>query len=243
MRYLITFKYDGTNYSGYQKQPNAVTIQGVLEEVLTRINSNKKVLVSASGRTDAHVHALGQRAHFDLDISIGIEELKRALNSLLPNDIYVTNVEMVDNNFHARFDVKQKKYIYKINIGEYNPLDRNYIYQYNSSLNIEKMKEAFQYLMGEHNFKTFTKTTAEIKDYIRTIHDIKLDLKDSIITIEFIGNGFLRYMVRNMVGTLIAVGEGKIDPRQIEEMLEKEDRREALKTASPEGLYLAEVYY
>lgn len=243
MRYLITFKYDGTNYNGYQKQPNALTIQGVLEDVLTRINSNKRVLVSASGRTDAHVHALGQRAHFDLDISIGTEEVKRALNSLLPNDIYVIKVEMVDSNFHARFDVKQKKYIYKINVGEYNPLDRNYIYQYNNPLNIEKMKEAFQYLIGEHNFKTFTKTTLEIKDYNRTIYDIQLELNNNILILVFIGNGFLRYMVRNMVGTLIAVGEGKIEPIQIKEMLEKEDRREALKTASPEGLYLSDVYY
>lgn len=245
MRYLITFKYDGTNYSGYQKQPNAVTIQGELETVLTRINSNKQVLVSASGRTDAHVHALGQRAHFDLDISILPDDLKRALNSLLPPDIYVTNVEVVNNDFHARFDVKTKEYMYIINLGEYNPMERNHVYQYNKNLNIDYIEKAIPYLVGEHDFRSFTKVDEEKDDYVRTIKEIKVNFnsKSNYLTINFIGTGFLRYMVRNMVGTLIEIGEGKRTPESIIELLELKDRTKAGRTAPPEGLYLKNVIY
>ena len=245
MRYLITFKYDGTNYSGYQKQPDAVTIQGELESVLTRINSNKQVLVSASGRTDAHVHALGQRAHFDLDISILPNDLKRALNSLLPPDIYVTNVEEVTNDFHARFDVKTKEYMYIINVGEYNPIERNHVYQYNKNLNVDNIEKAISYLVGEHDFRSFTKVDEEKEDYIRTIKEITVNFnsKSNYLMINFIGTGFLRYMVRNMVGTLIEIGEGKREPECIIELLELKDRTKAGKTAPPEGLYLKNVIY
>jgi len=242
MRYLLTFSYDGTDFYGYQKQPNKRTVQEEIEKILSKI-FNDKVVINASGRTDSKVHALNQKAHFDLDKEIDLGKIRHSMNKMLPNDIYIKTIEKVDNDFHARYDVKQKKYIYKINMGEYNPLDRNYIYQYNKSLDVEKIKEGFQYLIGEHNFKTFTKTTEEIKDHNRTIYDIKLEQEDNIITITFVGNGFLRYMVRNMVGTLIAVGEGKIEPIYIKEILEKEDRKEALKTADPEGLYLADVFY
>jgi len=246
MRYLITFKYDGTNYSGYQKQPNATTIQGVLEGVLTRINSNKQVFVSASGRTDAHVHALGQRAHFDLDISIIPSDLKKALNSLLPGDIYVTSVEQVEDTFHARFNVKEKEYMYIINTGEYNPIERNYVYQYNKSLDIEAMKKAISYLIGEHDFKSFTKVDEEKDDYVRTIHKATISLNSSNpnqLIITFVGTGFLRYMVRNMVGTLIEIGEGKRSTTSILEILECRDRTKAGKTAPPKGLYLKNVFY
>lgn len=245
MRYLITFKYDGTNYSGYQKQPNAVTVQGELESVLTRINSNKQVFISASGRTDAHVHALGQRAHFDLDISILPNDLKRALNSLLPADIYVTNVEEVSSDFHARFDVKSKEYMYIINVGEYNPIERNHVYQYNKTLNIDDIEKAIPYLVGEHDFRSFTKVDEEKDDYVRIINEIKVNFnsESNYLTINFIGTGFLRYMVRNMVGTLIEIGEGKRTPESIIELLELKDRTKAGKTAPPEGLYLKNVIY
>ena len=126
----MSFAYDGSKYNGYQKQPNGLTIQNKLEDALTSINNNKSVSVCASGRTDAGVHAYGQKAHFDLNTKISCDNLKRALNSLLPGDIYVKDVIEVDDNFHARFDVKAKEYIYKINMGEYNPIEKDY----NSSL-------------------------------------------------------------------------------------------------------------
>ena len=242
MRYLITFSYDGTNFYGYQKQNNKRTVQEEIETVLSKINDSK-VIISASGRTDSKVHALNQKAHFDFDKKIEQNQLKKAINSLLPSDIYIKNIKKVKKDFHARFDVVSKEYEYKINVGEYNPLQRNYVFQYNKKLNIDLMVEGIKHLEGTHNFKTFTKTTLEEKDYVRTIYKTKIKKNNNIITIYFKGNGFLRYMVRNMVGVLISIGEEKINPLQIKEMLKKEDRKCASLTAHPEGLYLKNVYY
>ena len=246
MRYLITVSYDGTMFSGYQKQPKERTVQGEIEKVLKEINGGKKVDIHASGRTDAGVHALAQRIHFDLDTKITTDKLFKALNSLLPDDIYVRKVEEVSNDFHARFSAIGKEYVYVLNMGEYNPLERNYVCQYNSKLDVVEMERAMKYLEGTHNYKSFTKTDEDKDDYVRTISQTNLirDTKDvNKITLVFVGTGFLRYMVRNMVGTLIEVGEGKIKSEEIISILRKEDRKEAGKTASPEGLYLKNVFY
>ena len=246
MRYLITISYDGTNFSGYQKQPRERTVQTELEKALKEINAGKKVEVHASGRTDAGVHAMAARVHFDLDINITCEKLSKGLNSLLPEDIFVRRVEEVPNNFHARFSAIGKEYIYKLNMGEYNPLERNLVYQHNEKLDVVEMERAMKYLEGTHNFKSFTKTDEEKEDYVRTISQTNLirDSKDvNKITFVFVGTGFLRYMVRNMVGTLIMVGQGKIKSEEIIEILKKENRTFAGKTAKPEGLYLKNVFY
>lgn len=246
MRYLITISYDGTNFSGYQKQPKERTVQGELEKVLKEINGGKKVDVHASGRTDAGVHALAQRVHFDLETKITSEKLSKGLNSLLPEDIFVKRVEEVSDNFHARFSAIGKEYVYKLNMGEYNPLERNYVYQHNEKLDVVEMERAMKYLEGTHNFKSFTKTDEEKDDFVRTISQTSIvrDSKDlNKIIFTFVGTGFLRYMVRNMVGTLIMVGEGKIKSEEIIEILKKEDRVYAGKTAKPEGLYLKNVFY
>ena len=169
MRYLITFSYDGTNFSGYQKQPRERTVQQELEKVLKQLNDNKKVEVHASGRTDAKVHALNQKAHFDIEVKITEEKLQKGMNSLLPEDIYIKKVEKVSDDFHARFNAIGKEYIYQINMGEYNPLERNYVYQYNKKLDIFEMERAMKYLEGTHNFKSFTKTDEEKNDYVRTL--------------------------------------------------------------------------
>ena len=242
MRYLMTFSYDGTFFKGYQKQKSERTVQEEIEKALTRINSSP-VLISASGRTDSKVHALNQKAHFDFDKKIELKKLKNAINSLLPDDIYIKKIQVVKNNFHARFNVVSKEYEYKINIGKYNPLQRNYVYQYNRNLNIELIKKASLLFEGTHNFKTFTKTTREPKDYVRTINKITITYNNGILKLIFNGNGFLRYMVRNIVGTLISVGEEKTSINEIPEMFEKENRVYACKTAHPEGLYLKNVFY
>lgn len=242
MRYLITFSYDGTNYNGYQKQLNKNTIQDKIESALNKITSNK-IIIHASGRTDSKVHALNQKAHFDLDKEYDLYKLKKSINSLIPEDIHISKIEVVDNDFHARFNVKEKEYIYKLNLGEYNPIDRNYVYQYNKELDLDKMIEASKYLLGEHNFKSFTKTDDSKEDYIRNIYKINITKKDNIITFDFIGNGFLRYMIRNIVGTLIEVGENKINPIKVKEILDSQNRKNAGKTAHPEGLYLYNVKY
>lgn len=242
MRYLMTFSYDGTSFFGYQKQINQRTVQGTIEDILSKIN-NSQVSISASGRTDSKVHAINQKAHFDLNKKIELTKLKKALNSLLPEDIYVKKIVKVKDDFHARFNVISKEYEYRINVKEYNPFERNYVYQYNNNLDINLMKEAIKYFKGTHNFKTFTKTTNEEKDYVRTIFEVSIKKQKNLLIITFKGNGFLRYMVRNMVGTLIKVGEGKINPESIEELIKKENRNFAFKTANPEGLYLKNVYY
>ena len=246
MRYLMTISYDGTLFSGYQKQPKERTVQKELEEALKEISGGKKIEVSSSGRTDAGVHAIAQRVHFDLDKEISLEKLAKGLNSLLPEDIFVRKVEEVPETFHARFSAIGKEYIYKLNMGEYNPLERNYVYQYNKKLDVVEMERAMKYLEGTHNFKSFTKTDEEREDYVRTISQTNLirDSKDiNKITMVFVGTGFLRYMVRNIVGTLIMVGEGKIKSEDVIEILKKEDRRAAGKTANSEGLYLKNVFY
>lgn len=246
MRYFMTFSYDGTNFAGYQKQPRERTIQKVLEDAIKEINAGKSVNVCASGRTDAGVHALNQKAHFDLDTNITCDKLLKGINSLLPDDIYVKKIEEVDDNFHARFNAIGKEYIYKINMGEYNPIERNYCYQYNHKLDISAMERGLKYLEGEHNFKSFTKANDEIVDYVRTISmtSIVRDSKDlNKIIITFVGTGFMRYMVRNMVGLLIEIGEGKRNSEDIINILKEEDRTVAGKTAPACGLYLRNVFY
>lgn len=246
MRYLITIAYDGTLFSGYQKQPRERTVQGELEKALKEINGGKKVTAHASGRTDAKVHAMAQKVHFDLDTKITVDKLEKALNSLLPEDIYVKKAEEVNDDFHARFSAIGKEYIYILNMGEYNPLERNYVYQHNKKLDVVEMERAMKYLEGTHNFKSFTKADEEKEDYVRTISQTNLirDTKDvNKITLVFVGTGFLRYMVRNIVGTLIEVGEGKRRSEDVIDILRKEDRKVAGKTANAEGLYLKNVFY
>ena len=242
MRYLMTISYDGSNFYGYQVQNNKRTIQGEIEKCLTKINGNKKVKIVGSGRTDRGVHAMGQRAHFDFK-EMDIIKLKNSLNKLLPEDIYIKQIETVADDFHARFNVTKKEYIYIINMGEYNPLKNKYEFQLNKKLNISKMKEAAKYLIGEHNFKSFTKTDEEKDDYVRTIFTIDFVLNNDLLTISFIGTGFLRYMVRNIVGLLVEVGLEKVEPNATLDILNSCDRTKAFKTFSPNGLYLNKVYY
>ncbi|MCI9084244.1 MAG: tRNA pseudouridine(38-40) synthase TruA [Bacilli bacterium] len=247
MRYFITFAYDGSRYKGYQKQPKTKTVQGEIEKALKTINGNKKVDIHASGRTDAGVHAINQKAHFDLEMKhITPEKLRDGLNSLLPKDIYIKDINIVDDEFHARYNVKAKEYVYIINMGEYNPIEKDYVYQYNKKLDVVEMERALKYLEGSHNFKSFTKSDDEREDYTRTIVQTNLirDIKNvNKITVSFLGTGFLRYQVRNMIGTLIEIGEGKRKSEDIITILKEEDRRKAGKTASPEGLYLKDVLY
>lgn len=242
----MTFSYDGSKYNGYQKQPKVKTIQGELEKALKVINSEEKVEVSASGRTDAKVHALKQKAHFDLTKKMPPDGLRKALNSLLPPDIYIKDMEIVSDDFHARYNVRAKEYVYRINMGEYDPIEKDYIYQYNKRLDTVEMERALKYIEGTHDFKSFSKTDDEKDDFVRTIVQTSLirDIKNvNMVTISFLGTGFLRYMVRNLVGTLIEIGEGKRKSEDVIDIIEAKDRRKAGKTANPEGLYLKDVFY
>lgn len=246
MRYFIKFSYDGSAYCGFQTQPRKKTIQEELEKALEIINNHQKTRIHASGRTDKGVHALGQTAHFDLDIEITEHKLKRALNSNLPSDIHIISTKKVDKNFHARYMVKTKKYQYILNLGEYNPIERNYVYQYNYKLDTKAMKKALHYLKGTHDFRAFVTENSDKENCIRTITKSSLyyDRTNSEkIVIEFEGTGFLRYQVRNMVGILLKVGQNKIPPQKVKEILESKNRQKNGVTAPSEGLYLAEVKY
>ena len=183
VRFFMTFSYDGSKYNGYQRQPKTRTIQGELEKALKTINANKSVSVVASGRTDAGVHAYNQCAHFDIDITIAPSKLKQALNSLIPNDMYIKNVYEAKDSFHARFDVKAKEYIYKINMGNYNPIEKDYVFQYNKKLDIPELERALKYLEGTHDFRSFVKIDEEKDNYVRTIVQTSLirDIKNVIL--------------------------------------------------------------
>ena len=239
MRYKIIFSYDGTNFNGYQKQPKLRTIQGEIEDALKFVGE-EDIELCASGRTDKGVHALNQKAHFDLNKNITCYKLKCALNTYTKNDIYIKDVKVVQNDFHARYMVKKKEYIYKINIGEYNPIERNYIYQYNKNLNIDRIKKEIEYLKGTHDFRSFANMEDKKESYIRTIYDVDVLQTDNIITIKFIGNGFLKYQVRNMVGALI---ETSTKDKSIKSILESKDRKSFGKIAPATGLYLNNVEY
>ncbi len=243
MRFLIKFSYDGSAYAGFQIQKGLNTIQEQLENAASIVNNHQKTVIVATGRTDKGVHALCQYAHVDIDVKITEKKLKRALNSNLPDDIHVIETKQVADDFHARYNVKEKEYTYKINTGEYNPLERNYVFQYNYKLDINNMKKAIKYFLGEHDFRAFVTDNKEKENCIRTITKATISEQDKIITIKFTGNGFLRYQVRNMVGILIKVGENKISPEIVEKILESKDRTKAGKTAPAEGLYLSKVKY
>lgn len=243
MRFLIKFSYDGSAYAGFQIQKGLNTIQEQLENAASIVNNHQKTVIVATGRTDKGVHALCQYAHVDINVKITEKKLKRALNSNLPDDIHVIETKQVADDFHARYNVKKKEYTYKINMGEYNPLERNYVFQYNYKLDINNMKEAIKYFLGEHDFRAFVTDNKEKENCIRTITKATISEQDEIITIKFTGNGFLRYQVRNMVGILIKVGENKISPETVEKILESKDRTKAGKTAPAEGLYLSKVKY
>lgn len=245
-RYCIVFSYDGSGFSGYQIQPGLRTIQNELEKAVSYINNHQHTTIQASGRTDKGVHAYRQCAHFDLDVQITEAKLKRALNSNLPEDIHVITAKEVPLSFHARYLVKTKEYMYKINLGEYNPMDRKYIYQCCHKLNIEKMKDAITYLIGTHDFRAFVSENSDKENCVRTIMkaEIKADKRDQDkYEIYFEGTGFLKYQVRNMVGLLIRIGEEKLEPTAVIDILNSRDRTRSGKTAPAEGLYLVNVHY
>ena len=234
MRFLIKFSYDGSSYYGFQRQ---------LEEALTNINNHHKTDIVATGRTDKGVHALAQYGHVDLDVNITEKKLKRAMNSFLPDDIHVIDTKIVSDSFHTRYQVKEKTYEYILNMGEYNPLERNYVFQYNHELNVKAMEEAIIIFEGEHDFRAFVTDNKEKEKCIRTITHTSIRKENENIIFKFTGDGFLRYQVRNMVGLLIKVGENKLSKDQVKEILESKDRTKSGKTAPAEGLYLIDVKF
>ncbi len=243
MRYLITFSYDGLNYHGLESQKGYKSIQAEMEKVLKFINNNQDTKLVSSGRTDKMVHAKMQTAHADIFVKITEDKLKRAMNSLLPSDIHVIKTEVVPDSFHARYMVKEKTYEYKLNMGEYNPIERNYVYQLGKKLDVLKMQRAIKSFIGCHDFKAFTPNKDKRNSYEREIYEAKIIEDKDILTFVFRGNGFIKYQVRNMVGLLIQIGLGNKTENCIFEILKNKNRSVGYRTAHPEGLYLVEVKY
>ena len=243
-KYLITIQYVGKNYFGFQKQENEPrTIQGVLEREFSKL-FNENIEIFASGRTDAGVSAYAQTAHFESNTTIPAEKIPFAINERLPKDIKVTSCKEVDSNFHARFDVKKKTYVYNINFSQHllPMLDEN-AYWIKKQPNIKLMKECAQMLEGQHNFKAFMSSGGQAKTYERIIYYIDIEQKNNQITIEVCGNGFLYNMVRIIVGTLLEVGYKKKTKEDIKLAMDKQDRTLAGFLVPAKGLYLKEVKY
>lgn len=237
--YSITISYNGSKFNGYQKQKDKLTVQGELEKVLTKLDKNF-VKVIGAGRTDIGVHALSQNANFVLKRNIDAKRLKIILNQQLNKYIYVKECIKVGNDFHSRFDAKEKTYMYKINTGIYDPLLEDYMLQLKSPLNLKNMKKASKCFIGEHDFEQFV--SGKRKNYVTIIYKIKFIRKKDIITIRITGKHFYQYMVRNLVGSLIEVGIGKVDKKTLEEMLNNKIQKQ-LTTAFPQGLYLESIKY
>lgn len=242
MRIRLDISYDGHNFMGFQRQPDLRTVQGEIERILTKI-FDKETVITASGRTDAGVHAFNQVITFEPSKEIELNRLRYSLNCLLPNDIHVNEIREVDDNFHPRQSAVSKVYRYLINMGEANPFYENYRYELKRKLDIEKMKDASKLFVGTHDFKNFTTKKEDLKNFIRTINSLKIFQNGDEITIEITGDGFMRYMVRMIVGTLIMVGLNKETRDFIKQRLDSERHEVVIYKAPSNGLYLVKVNY
>lgn len=239
-RFLITISYDGSKFYGFQRLKEYNTVQKKIEEALTKINRSP-VIIKGAGRTDKGVHALNQKSHFDMDIIIEPERLKKALNNSVGEYIVIKDCKKVDQSFHARFNVISKEYLYKINIGEYEPILEDYTLQLNNKLSINKMRECANIFIGEHNYASFV--CGKRDSYDGTIFDIKIKKEHNMIYISFIGKSFYQYMVRNLVGAILEVGKGKATVEDIKVMLESGINNVVTPTVKAGGLYLIDIKY
>ena len=243
MRYKVVLAYDGNRYVGFQSQKNGLTIQDEIEKVIKRICKEDLRIIMAS-RTDAGVHAKHQVFHFDVDKDFDTYKLKGSFNGLLPKDIHVIDVKKVKETFHARFSVKSKTYEYLINTGEYDVFLNGYAYQCFYKLDIDKMKECGNLFLGKHDFSSFnTSTYKEKPDQTRTITEFKIIKKGDLLKIRVTGDGFMRNMVRIMVGTLIDVGRGQKQIKEVKDMLKNPSKGTKRYNISPSGLYLVDIKY
>ena len=246
----LTFSFDGSSYSGWQRQKNAPTIQEEIEKRLSRI-CNTAITLHGAGRTDAGVHALAMVAHFETDSKIESEQLHRSLNSMLPPAIRITAVKEMDSNFHARFSTVAKTYIYKIDTSPIqSPFNRLYSLHVPQELSETAIGQCLQILSGTHDFASFEtsgsrdKSITTGKGSVRTIHRATFQqTAEHSWQFEFNGDGFLRHMVRNIMGTLLEVGQGRTTVEEFKTILRAKNRADAGRTAPAHGLFLKQIYY
>lgn len=242
MRILLTLQYLGTRYAGWQMQSNAVGVQQVIEDALAKMFGSA-IRIEGAGRTDSGVHAEGQRAHFDMPIAIAPRGIVLGINDLLPPDVRVLQADEVADDFHCRFDATGKVYEYRIWNGSVADVFSAETHAFVAQRLDEKLMEsAAQALVGEHDFRAFTVAAPEVSSTVRTIHSVRVRHNEERVAIEVTANGFLRYMVRRIAGSLIEVGRGKIEPSAVAEALEPKFS-DARWTAPAKGLTLMEIRY
>ena len=242
-RIKLTVAYDGTNYCGWQIQPNGVTIEEVLNHAICKL-TGEEITVTGASRTDSGVHALGNVAVFDTESRIPADRFSYALNQRLPKDIVVVKSEEVPEDWHPRYQNTLKTYEYHIiNTRIPIPTKRLYNYFVSFDLDVDKMREGAQYLLGEHDFAAFCCIRTNAKTTVRTITDLVIEQNKDEITIRVTGNGFLYNMVRIIAGVLVRVGRGFYGPEMVKELLEGKERKKEPVTAPPEGLCLMEIRY
>ncbi len=250
MRYKILIAYDGTDFYGWQEQVNFPTIQSKIQESLVQI-SGQRIGVTGAGRTDSGVHAIEQVAHFNWDHHLPAERLILAMNAILPESIRIVAISEVAENFHARYDARSKSYLYRIDRNYiYNPFHYRYALHYSRQLNLDLLQECVHQLEGEHDFKAFQATGTELLTTVRTIFKVEAFSAPAdnftewpFLYIRFQATGFLRKMVRFMVGTLLQIAAGKRDPEDIKKALETGDRKFVGVPAPARGLFLEKVVY
>ena len=243
MRIKCVCRYNGKNYHGWQKQVGDITIEGVIEEKLSQV-LNEDIHIYASGRTDAGVHALGQVFHFIVHKDeLDLDKLRYSINLMLPEDIEILSMEQVDDKFHARFDVKVKTYEYKILLSSKDPFhyESHYVCPY--PIDIDLFKKALFMFEGSHDFRSLTSKEEDEREFVREIYKIEFKQVDNEISILFTGNGFMRYMIRYMVGVALAISMHKEDISYIRTILDNKERNIVSYKAPAEGLYLVSVEY
>lgn len=243
MRIKMVVAYDGTNYKGWQVQPNGITIEEVLNKNLSKL-LGEEIVVSGASRTDSGVHSLGNIAVFDTNTRMPADKIAFALNQRLPEDIVVQGSCKVEDGWHPRYQNSRKTYEYRILNKTFRmPTRRLDTYFYHYPLDVEKMKKAASYLVGEHDFKSFCAIGAQVKTTVRTIYACDVEKDGDIITIRVTGNGFLYNMVRIIAGTLVQVGGGAVAPDEVGEILAKKDRSAAGPTAPAHGLTMMGIEF
>lgn len=243
MRVKMIVAYDGTNYKGWQVQPNGITIEEVLNKNLSNL-LGEQIVVSGASRTDSGVHSLGNIAVFDTNTRMPADKIAFALNQRLPEDIVVQGSCEVEDGWHPRYQNSRKTYEYRILNRTFRmPTRRLDTYFYHYPLDVEKMKKAASYLEGEHDFKSFCAIGAQVKTTVRTIYACDVEKEGDIITIRVTGNGFLYNMVRIIAGTLVQVGGGAVEPEEMEKILLKKERSAAGPTAPAHGLTMMGIEF
>lgn len=242
-RYKLTIEYDGTAYSGWQRQPNLPTIQACLDDACKSITQTD-ISVTGAGRTDAGVHALGQVASFQSDKMLSAEDWTRALNAVLPKDICILSTEMVSDDFHARYSARAKTYEYRIlNRRERSALARDRAWHIRTRLDVAALTHAAGLLIGRHDFSSFQGHPTDTEDPVCDLMRLDVTETGHIIRLQAKADRFLKQMVRAIVGTLVEVGQGKRPAESLKDILAAKDRRAAGYTAPPHGLYLVKVEY